>query len=157
MKPGAYYFEDLGQGDRFIAGSIVVTESHIVQFAGLSGDFFPLHMDDDFARSMGFERRVAHGLLVLSLADGLKNRAQVQICAVASLGWKSDFKAPVFAGDRITVEVEIASKRYSSKGKGLTNLTFKVTKQDGVVVQFCETTLVTRLRNASAAEEKQDG
>lgn len=157
MEPGAYYFEDLKQGDCFTAGSIVVTESHIVQFAGLSGDFFPLHMDDEFARSMGFEKRVAHGLLVLSLADGLKNRAHVQILAIASLGWKCDFKAPVFAGDRITVEVEIASKRYSNKGKGLTTLAFAITKQDGEVVQICETTLVTRLRQPADAEEKQDG
>jgi len=54
---------------------MVVTESHIVQFAGLSGDLFDLHMDDEFARSLGFSGRVAHGLLGLILMDGLKNRA----------------------------------------------------------------------------------
>ncbi len=49
----------------FDTGAIVVTESHIVNFAGVSGDFFDVHMDDVFAREQGFPARVAHGLLCL--------------------------------------------------------------------------------------------
>ncbi len=146
LQPGDYYFEDIETGDRFTAGSIVVSEPHIVNFAGLSGDFFALHMDDDFARAQGFSGRVAHGLLVLSLADGLKNRASVHILAIASLGWQFDFKAPVYAGDRITVDIEIMGKRLSSKGKGLLTLLLTVTNQNDVVVQTGTTTLVTQMR-----------
>lgn len=147
LSPGDYYFEDIEVGNRFRTGGLVVTETHIVQFAGLSGDFFDLHMDDSFARAQGFPARVAHGLLVLALADGLKNRASVHILAVASLGWRLDFKAPVFAGDRISAGIEVTAKRLSSKGRGLVTLGFTVTKQTGEVVQAGETTLVTRQRS----------
>lgn len=153
LPPGEYYFEDLEEGDRYAAGSLVVTESHIVQFAGLSGDFFDLHMDDVFARSQGFPARVAHGLLVLALADGLKNRASVRILAVASLGWRWDFTGPVFAGDRISVAVEVRAKRLSRKGRGLVTLAFTVEKLTGEIVQSGETTLIARLRSQAQAQE----
>lgn len=152
LGPGDYYFEDVEVGSVFRTGGLVITESHIVQFAGLSGDFFDLHMDDEFARAQGFPARVAHGLLVLALADGLKNRASANILAVASLGWRLDFKAPVFAGDRISAEIEIKAKRLSSKGRGLVTLGFTVRKQTGEVVQVGETTLVTRRRQDEAGD-----
>ena len=79
------FYEDTPVGLSFETGGIVVTESHIVQFAGLSGDFFDLHMDDEYARSLGFPGRVAHGLLGLILVDGLKNRASERFASVASL------------------------------------------------------------------------
>jgi len=63
------FYEDAPIGLSFETGGMVVTESHIVQFAGLSGDLFDLHMDDEFARSLGFSGRVAHGLLGL-ISDG---------------------------------------------------------------------------------------
>ena len=72
------HYDDATIGLTWDTDGLVVTESHIVQFAGLSGDFFALHMDDEFARSLGFEGRVAHGLLGLILLDGLKNRAVEQ-------------------------------------------------------------------------------
>jgi 3-hydroxybutyryl-CoA dehydratase len=51
LTPGEYYFEDLREGDCYQTGRLVVTDAHIVAFAGLSGDFFDIHMDDEFARS----------------------------------------------------------------------------------------------------------
>ena len=86
------FYEDAPVGLAFDTEGIVVTESHVVQFAGLSGDFFALHMDDEFARSMGFQGRVAHGLLGLILLDGLKNRAAQRFQAVASLSWQWNFR-----------------------------------------------------------------
>src|SRR3954447_4317937 len=85
LTPGEYRFEDLAIGDHYDTGHIVVTEAHIVGFAGLSGDFFDLHVDDEFARSQGFPARVAHGLLGLAMADGLKNRSPVRIIVTAAL------------------------------------------------------------------------
>ena len=70
LPTGDYWFEDLEPGDWFETGHIVVTEAHIVAFAGLSGDFFDIHMDDEFARAQGFPGRIAHGLLVLVLPMG---------------------------------------------------------------------------------------
>ncbi|HUV69838.1 MAG TPA: MaoC/PaaZ C-terminal domain-containing protein [Terracidiphilus sp.] len=145
LAPGNYWFEDLKAGDWFETGHLVVTEAHIVAFAGLSGDFFDIHMDDEFARAQGFAGRIAHGLLGLALTDGLKNRASVRIMAIASLGWNWRFTGPIFAGDRIGVKVAVKEARLSSKGQGIVTLHLKVTQQEGRVVQEGETTLLTRL------------
>jgi acyl dehydratase len=146
LSPGEYWFEDLLEGDHFETGRLVVTEAHIVAFAGLSGDFFDVHMDDDFAREQGFPARIAHGLLGLALTDGLKNRTSVRLMAVASLGWNWRFRAPIIAGDRIGARIRIAGKRLSSKGQGIVTLALDVTKQDGTTVQDGETILVLRQR-----------
>jgi acyl dehydratase len=150
LLPGDYWFEDLKAGDSYETGHMVVTEAHIVAFAGLSGDFFDIHMDDEFAREQGFPGRIAHGLLGLALTDGLKNRASVRIMAIASLGWNWQFKGPIFAGDRIGVKVAVKEARLSSKGQGIVTLHLEVTQQEGRVVQQGETTLLTRLRPAGA-------
>lgn len=146
LPPGEYWFEDLSEGDNFETGRLVVTEAHIVAFAGLSGDFFDVHMDDDFAREQGFPARIAHGLLGLALTDGLKNRTSVRLMAVASLGWNWRFRAPIIAGDRIGARIRTAGKRLSSKGQGIVTLALDVTKQDGTTVQDGETILVLRQR-----------
>ena len=148
LEPGDYWFEDLKAGDWYETGHLVVTEAHIVAFAGLSGDFFDIHMDDEFAREQGFPGRIAHGLLGLALTDGLKNRASVRIMAVASLGWSWKFTGPIFAGDRIGVKITVKEARLSSKGQGIVTLHLEVAQQEGHVVQRGETALLTRLRPA---------
>ena len=150
LPPGEYWFEDLIVGDHYDTGHIVVTEAHIVNFAGLSGDFFDLHVDDAFAREQGFPGRVAHGLLGLAMADGLKNRSPVRILVVAALGWNWSFKGPIFAGDRIGVHVTIKAKRLNSKGdRNILTLGFDVTNQHGDTVQDGEVILVARSRPTS--------
>jgi 3-hydroxybutyryl-CoA dehydratase len=147
LQPGKCYFEDLQVGCYFQTGRIVVTETHIVNFAGISGDFFDVHMDDEFARAQGFPARIAHGLLGLSLVDGLKNRADVQLQAVASLGWKSwNFTAPIVMGDSITAKISVEIAKLTSKGdRGVVELRFDVTNQDDVLVQTgCNVLLMRR-------------
>jgi len=136
MNPGLNWYEDCVVGDSFTTGGIVVTESQILGFAGLSGDFFDLHVDDQFARELGFDGRVAHGLLGLALTDGLKNRAEYRLRAVAALGWNWKFSAPIHVGDRISVEVTIAAKRGTKRpDRGILTLAMKVKNQRGEVVQ----------------------
>jgi acyl dehydratase len=145
LPPGRYGWRDLAPGDWWRTGGIVVTEAHVVGFAGLSGDFFDLHMDDAAARGLGFPARVAHGLLVLSLADGLKNRAPVQLDAVASLGWEWQFRAPVLIGDRIAARLDVRAVRpVREGGRGLLTLGLTVTRQDGTTVQEGLTRLMMR-------------
>ncbi|MDR3793701.1 MAG: MaoC family dehydratase [Terracidiphilus sp.] len=146
LAPGDYWFEDLQAGDWYETGHLVVTEAHIVAFAGLSGDFFDVHMDDEFAREQGFPGRIAHGLLVLALTDGLKNRASVRVVAIASLGWNWRFTGAIVAGDRIGVKVAVKEARLSNKGQGIVTLHLEVTQQEGGVVQQGETTLMVRRR-----------
>ncbi len=136
MNPGYNWFEDVAVGDRFATGGIVVTESLIQAFAGLSGDFFDLHVDDEFARGLGFPGRVAHGILGLALADGLKNRAEYRFRAVASLGWNWRFTGPILVGDRIRAEIEVTAKRATKRAdRGIVTLAFEVRNQRGETVQ----------------------
>lgn len=78
LSAGEYGYGDLQPGDRYDTQAITLTESHIVAFAGITGDFFDVHMDDTFARQQGFPGRIAHGLLGLALIDGLKTRSAVR-------------------------------------------------------------------------------
>lgn len=148
LTSGTYFFDDLSVGDSFRTGRIVVTETHIVNFAGLTGDFFDVHMDDDFARAQGFPGRIAHGLMGLCMVDGLKNRTEIRLQAVASLGWKEwKFSAPIVAGDSIGAIITVVSMRPTSKGdRGIIELDFDVTNQHGVSVQSGRNALMMRRR-----------
>lgn len=151
LSSGKCYYDDLSLGSFFNTGKIVVTETHIVNFAGISGDFFDVHMDDEFARAQGFPARIAHGLLGLCLIDGLKNRAEVQLQAVASLGWKSwAFKAPIIVGDSISATITVEAMRLTSKGdRGVVELCFDVKNQDGALVQKGNNILLMRRKGES--------
>lgn len=149
LPAGKYYHDDLHVGAYFRTGRITVTEAHIVAFAGMSGDFFDVHMDDDFAREQGFPGRIAHGLLGLCLVDGLKNRADVRLQAVASLGWdRWAFKAPIVAGDCIGAVITVKDMRLTSSGdRGVVHLGFDVQTNDGTTVQSGRNALLMRRRN----------
>ena len=129
-------YGDVGVGDWLETPSRMVTAEMIDAFAELTGDRFEIHMDDAAARRHGFGARVAHGLLVLSLVDGLKNQAQAQFRAIASLGWNFQFERPVLAGDVIQARVTVRDKRTTAKKeRGIVTLGFSVANQDGMVVQ----------------------
>lgn len=132
----AKWYEDVAVGESFATGGIVVTETHVMNFAGLTGDFFDLHVDDEFARRLGFPGRVAHGILGLAMVDGLKNRAETRFRAVASLGWNWKFGKPILIGDRIHAEIKVAAKRETRRAdRGILTLAFEVLNQRGEVVQ----------------------
>lgn len=143
LVSGQYGFDDLQPGDRIDAGSTVVTEDIIDRFADLSGDRFEIHMDRQAAARHGFSGRVAHGLCVLALVDGLKNQAPAQFKAQASLGWNWSFRAPVIAGDIISVAIEVVEKRPVKSGeRGILRLRFQITNQDDQLVQEGENLLM---------------
>lgn len=136
-------YGDAAIGDWLETPRRAVTLAMIDAFAELTGDRFEIHMDDDAARRHGFAARVAHGLLVLSLVDGLKNQAEAQFRAIASLGWNFRFERPVLAGDTIAARVVVRDKRTTSKPeRGILTLEFSVTNQDGLVVQSGENLLM---------------
>lgn len=136
LKPGIYSFGDICEGDRIETESVQITTGMIDRFAELSGDFFEIHMDLEAARRLGFSGRVAHGLLVLSVIDGLKNNAPAQISAIASLSWDWTFKEPVLDGDRVRAVITILSKRTTRHvEKGILKMQFDVFNQNDVLVQ----------------------
>jgi 3-hydroxybutyryl-CoA dehydratase len=152
LEPGVYWLDDLEVGDWYETPGITVTEAHIVNFAGVIGDFFPLHMDDQFAHELGFKARVAHGLLGLSMGDALKNRSEVITRNIASIGWNWQFKAPIYAGDRIHVKATMRDIRLSRSkpDRGVLTVWCEVVNQDGAVVQEGEHILMTRRKPAGA-------
>lgn len=144
LTPELYGHSGLRIGDRIETDQARVTPEAIDRFADLSGDRFALHMDDAVARELGFPARVAHGLLVLSLIDGLKNQSPVRLDAVASLGWDIRFRAPVFAGDEVKATFTVESMRPARDGRGIVVLAVVARSQRDETVQQGTTTLMMR-------------
>jgi 3-hydroxybutyryl-CoA dehydratase len=104
-----WYFEEFEVGQRITTGGRTVTEADIVAFAALSGDYSAIHTDAEYSRTTPFGRRVAHGLLGLSIASGLAVNTGLLEGTVLAFrdisSWK--FSLPVFIGDTIHVVMEI--------------------------------------------------
>jgi acyl dehydratase len=133
-------------GDHYATSGVTVTEAHIVGFAGRTGDLFDVHMDDQFAREAGFPGRIAHGLLGLAMADGLKTRCAVRLKGIATLGWNWSFRAPLLPGDRIHAELSVAAKRPTRReDRGIVTLGMKVLNQRNETVQDGETQLLMQV------------
>jgi len=107
------WFEEFQIGQHFITAARTITETDIVSFAGLSGDYNQIHTDSEFARSTPFGQRVAHGLLVLSIVSGLAMRSGVlegTVLAFREINtWK--FTGAVFIGDTIHAELNVVETK----------------------------------------------
>ena len=107
------YYEDLQVGEEYESPARTITEADIVNFAALSGDWSPVHCDEEYCKKTPYKTRIAHGLLGLAIAEGLKFRLPEFTNAryVASLYWNYKFTGPILIGDTIRVRVRIQSKR----------------------------------------------
>ena len=110
------YFEDVEVGQEWESLGRTVTEADIVNFAGLSGDFNPIHMDHEFAKTTPFQKPIAHGLLVLSIAAGLgvQNPLMRTLAFVSIREWH--FRGPVFIGDTVRVRAKIIDAHSEADG-----------------------------------------
>lgn len=150
LPPGEYGFDQLMIDDWYDTSGVTLTEAHIVGFAGLTGDLFDVHIDDEFARAAGFPGRIAHGLLGLAMADGLKTRSVVRLNGIATLGWNWSFRAPLFPGDRIHARLWVSTKRPTKRqDRGIVTLGMRVVNQRGETVQDGETQLMMRMSSAT--------
>lgn len=131
--PVAPRFEDLEAGVEFESPAHTVTGADVEAFASLTGDRHPVHLDDDFARETVFGRRIAHGMLVLSLALGLM---PIDPARVAALRRVSDatFKAPVRLGDTIRVKWRIVEVRPLDARFGTVTYAWTIVNQAGATV-----------------------
>ncbi|GAB6944478.1 MaoC family dehydratase [Vulcanisaeta sp. JCM 14467] len=142
LKLPPYTFDDFQVGMKMKSQGLTITETHIIQFAGLTGDYNPLHVDDVFARETIFEGRVAHGLLVQALAVGLF-APLVAGTTIALLEVNSRFLKPVRIGDTIYVESEVVDKKPSEKyNGGVITFRHEVKNQRGEIVATIETKLL---------------
>jgi acyl dehydratase len=136
---------------RFETPRRTVTEADLVHFAGVSGDFNPLHMDEVFAKTTMFGRRVAHGTLVLAISQGLRQSSgdfHGTLMALLEIrAWR--FLKPVFIGDTVGVTTEVGELRQTSRpDRGVFVQRVQVTNQRGEVVQEGE--LVSLIRRRSS-------
>ncbi|MFQ5596356.1 MAG: MaoC/PaaZ C-terminal domain-containing protein, partial [Anaerolineae bacterium] len=93
-----------------------ITEADIVNFAGLAGDFNPLHTDEEFAKETPFGTRIAHGMLVASVATGLANQLGIfEGTTIALMEQVIRYRGAVLPGDTIHLELRVADKKESSK------------------------------------------
>jgi acyl dehydratase len=137
-RPRGRYFEEFALGDKIITTARTVTETDIVNFAGLSGDFNQIHIDEAYASGQMFKRRVAHGLLVLSIASGLAVQTGFMEQTVMAFReiteWK--FSKPIFIGDTVHVELEVTElKAMPRLGGGAVTIKLNVKNQNDEVVQ----------------------
>jgi len=142
-------FDDLVLGDEWESPARTVTETDVVLFAGLSGDFNPLHVNQELSKSGPFGRPVAHGLLGLAIATGLTAHApRLDILAfLAILEWK--FLVPIGFGDTIRVVSRVEDLKSQARGRrGIVTLHRRVVNQESVTVQDGRTQTLVRGRSA---------
>ena len=135
--PRGMYFEEFQIGQRIISAGRTVTESDIVAFAGLSGDYNQMHVDSDYSSKTPFGQRVAHGLLGLSIASGLTVQTGVMEGTVIAFREVNEWKfiKPVLIGDTIHVEVEVLeTKSLRRIGGGSVLISLDVKNQQGETV-----------------------
>ncbi len=133
------YYDDVEVGDVGLSPTFTVTADHIMTYADLTGDHTPVHTDEAYAKTTPFGTRVAHGLLGLSLADGLKTQADLRFPPGMSLGWTWDFRLPIKIGDTVHVKFHVESMRLTRKaGWGIVVLRSELINQMDEVVQHGE-------------------
>jgi acyl dehydratase len=130
------YFDDVAIGQEWESPGRTLTEADIVNFAGLSGDFNPIHMDHEFAKSTPFRRPIAHGLLGIALGSGLGiNSPPMRTLAFMTIKeWH--FREPIFVGDTIRIRSKVLEKEARSRGRrGVITWQRQIVNQEGRVVQ----------------------
>ncbi|MCA9959714.1 MAG: MaoC/PaaZ C-terminal domain-containing protein [Chloroflexota bacterium] len=136
-QPRGKYFADFTVGDVQVTAARTITETDIVNFAGLSGDYNQIHTDAEFAAKDTFGQRVAHGLLVQSIATGLAVQSGIiEGTVLAFRELTAKFSLPIFIGDTIHVKIEIMeTKSLPRLGGGNVTMKYSVLNQHGKVVQ----------------------
>ena len=133
--PVAIYLEDLSPGRTFSSERRTITESHIVTFAGLTGDFNPIHVDAEYAATTPFGQRIAHGMLSISVGSGFRCEID-DYAGIAFLETSRRFVSPVFIGDTLEYRFEVTEVRRSRSqpDRGIVTIAATLVKQDGTAV-----------------------
>ena len=143
------YFEEFEVEVEIQTAARTITEADLVNFAGLSGDFNFIHTNADAAKDTPFGQRVAHGMLVASIATGLavqQGFIDGTTLAFRDLNWK--FTKPVFIGDTIHVQVKVTeTKPMARLGGGIVTFDARVVNQNGEVVHKGEWRMLMKFRS----------
>ena len=130
------FFDDVEIGQEWESLGRTVTETDIVSYAGVSGDFNPIHMDHEFAKTTAYRKPIAHGLLIWAISSGLGMLAPPMrtLAFVSIRDWQ--IKLPVYIGDTIRIKTKVLEKEERSRGRrGIVTWLRTITNQAGKVVQ----------------------
>ncbi len=143
-------FDQFELGDTFVTQARTVTEADVVNFAGLAADFNPLHTDAVFAAKTPFGERIAHGMLVCSMATGMANLTGIfEGTTLALMQQLIRYKGVVKIGDTVHLELKVAEKKPSKKDdRGVVVFDANVLNQDGQAVIEGQWTLMMRRSRA---------
>lgn len=126
-------YGDYQVGETWTSFGRTITETDVVSFAGLSGDFFSLHIDDEYARTTQFGRRIAHGMLILSISTGLLHFEPGIIAAFYGIDHLR-FTGPTFIGDTVHVKATITDLQDRRENQGVVTILHEIIKQTGEIV-----------------------
>lgn len=136
-RSGGLFFEEFTPGDDVTSVGRTITEADVVSFAALSGDWNLIHTDAEYSKGHMFGQRVAHGLLILSVASGLAVRMgfmEDTILAFRALEWK--MQRPIFIGDTMRVRLTVENTKPMARlGGGLVNFKVEVLNQSDEICQ----------------------
>ena len=153
--PRGLYFEEFAVGDTMRTRGRTITESDLVQFAALTGDFNPMHTDAEYSSDSFMGQRVAHGMLTISYAVG--QAYQLGILERTVLGFRGlemKFSSPVYIGDTIYAELRVSeTKAVRRLGGGTVGVDIRIVKQDGKVAQKGSLSLLMMSKPDAALDE----
>ncbi len=132
-KPRGLAFDQFNVGDVFVCQARTVTEADTVNFAGVAGDYNPLHTDEEFGKMTPFGSRIAHGVLGLAIATGQANQLGIfEGTTIALMNQTIKYTGAVKFGDTIHLELKVAEKKESSKpDRGVVTFDATVQNQHG--------------------------
>jgi len=145
------FLEDFQVGMAFETSRRTVTEADVVNFAALSGDYNPLHTDEEFAKKGAFGRRIGHGVLTLAILTGMWDKlGMISGSVEAFYGIDSlKFTRPVFFGDTIYARIKVVSKK-ERETSGMVTISNEVLNQRGETVLLCDAKLIVRKKPTSS-------
>lgn len=151
--PMGLYYEDIDVGKEMTTRARTITEADLVQFAGLTGDYNPMHTDAEYMKDSAFGQRIAHGMLTLSYAVGQAYQLGfMERTVMAFRGLEMKFSLPVFIGDTIHVELKVIEKKEARRmGGGWVTLEVKIVNQAGKTVQSGTWTVLLALKPEASA------
>lgn len=149
MTTKAMYLEDFAAGQVFTSGARTITETDLTMFAMLSGDWNPVHVDEEFARTTPYGKRLVHGLYGPAIMTGFLQQLGIfDGSAIAMLNVRElNFLLPLLVGDTVHLRLEILSARATKDGaRGVVGRRFQLCKHGGAVAQDMLSDVLVRRR-----------
>lgn len=143
-------FEEFEIGATYKSQARTITEADVVTFAGLSGDFNPLHTDAEFARTTPFGERIVHGMLTVVISTGMSNWTGLFAgTTIALVEQNIQYKGAVKFGDTVRLQLEVAEKKETSKpDRGIVKFAARILNQRNELVVDMQWTLLMKRQSS---------